>query len=156
MPPREVDRYICDVNSPGTFGTGLALPQRYLRSLVWILVGVICLGGPKLHASDTIDPTNDGSQHAWGENIGWIHLQAGIDLSIERYSSTYGQLQWFGVDGYTYAFYTSPDMANWTFGTTALGHDATIYWLVPYSTHQTNFYKVEQLSPAGYGVKTSW
>ena len=104
----------------------------------------------------TIDANGVLQGWAWGENIGWIHLQAGIDLSIQPYTSTFAQLEWFGINGYTYAIYSSPDLSSWTFGTTTVGSDSMKSWIVPYGTYQTYFYKVQQVSPAGYGVKTSW
>ena len=29
--------------------------------------------------AENIDPDNDGSQYAWGENVGWMNLEPGGD-----------------------------------------------------------------------------
>jgi hypothetical protein len=40
-------------------------------------MGLVLLGIAAIHASETIDPDNDGSQYAWAENIGWLNAEPG-------------------------------------------------------------------------------
>ena len=34
----------------------------------------LCLLSATLATAENIDPDNDNSQYAWGENVGWINL----------------------------------------------------------------------------------
>ena len=51
-------------------------PQRYFTTAMPALVLMALLAASPVFA-ENIDPANDGSQYAWGENIGWINLEPG-------------------------------------------------------------------------------
>jgi len=49
--------------------------SKYFLSHIFIFL--ILLLSPLLAHAENIDPDNDGSQYAWGENVGWINLEPG-------------------------------------------------------------------------------
>jgi len=46
-----------------------------LGAIVSVLFLLFCTAG----FAENIDPDNDGSQYAWGENTGWMNLEPGGD-----------------------------------------------------------------------------
>ena len=46
-----------------------------MTKLVKISLVIVILILPALIFAENIDPTNDGSQYIWGENVGWINLE---------------------------------------------------------------------------------
>jgi hypothetical protein len=47
------------------------------RSAIHVVLLILMLTGAGLPSSagDTIDPDDDGSQHAWAENVGWLNAE---------------------------------------------------------------------------------
>ena len=44
-----------------------------------IFTFVISMGIGAVYAAENIDPDNDGSQYAYGENVGWVNFEPGGD-----------------------------------------------------------------------------
>ncbi len=93
---------------------------------------------------------------AWGENIGWIHLQSSIYLTIAMTGINQFMLTWNSVLNYVYYVLTSTDIQNWTVAdSNVVGGDGTTNWIDTTSAVK-KFYKVKQASPPAYRVKTAW
>jgi len=56
------------------------MKNRLLRQKLFVMFSIslllFCSTG---FAAENIDPDDDGSQYAWGENVGWINLEPGGD-----------------------------------------------------------------------------
>ena len=94
---------------------------------------------------------------AWGENIGWIHLQSSIYLTIAKTGTNQYTLTWNSVLNYIYHVFTSDDLDSWTVADDNVvgGHGSTD-WIDPAPPAVKRFYKVKQATPPGYRVKTAW
>jgi hypothetical protein len=44
-----------------------------------VLLGTLTLLGGGVGLAENVDPGNDGSQHAWAENVGWINTEPSGD-----------------------------------------------------------------------------
>jgi hypothetical protein len=47
--------------------------------LLLFLIVMVLVGAPRAGAAENIDPANDGSQYAYGENVGWFNAEPGGD-----------------------------------------------------------------------------
>ena len=48
----------------------------HTRMLLTVILVMVAVG---IAAAENVDPTNDGSQYAWGENVGWLNAEPGGD-----------------------------------------------------------------------------
>jgi hypothetical protein len=55
------------------------MKNSLLRQSVWAIVPALLLFVCSTGYAENIDPDNDGSQYAWGENVGWLNLEPGGD-----------------------------------------------------------------------------
>jgi hypothetical protein len=93
---------------------------------------------------------------AWGENIGWIHLQYNIDLTITWTGINEYTLMWNTTQNFIYHVFISSDLVSWIQqGGDVTGDDGATKWIDLYSGTK-KFYKVTQVNPPGYRVRTSW
>jgi hypothetical protein len=47
--------------------------HKYRKYLIFLII--VFLLFPLTAFAGNIDPDNDGSQYAWGENVGWINFE---------------------------------------------------------------------------------
>jgi len=58
-----------------------------------LIIALITLLAPSAHA-ENIDPDNDGSQYAWGENLGWINFEPSYGSGITVTNSAVSGYAW--------------------------------------------------------------
>lgn len=104
----------------------------------------------------TIDSKGYIESWAWGENIGWIHLQYNIDLTIAKTGTDQYTLSWNSTLNFKYRLFVSTDLSGWTQqGEDITGGEGLTTYAELYSGTK-KFYKVTQVDPPGYRVRTSW
>jgi len=105
----------------------------------------------------SIDAEGNIEGWAWGENIGWIHLQVSVDCSIEKVTMSQMKLTWDSTRGGIYDCYGSTDLVSWSLEQASIASAGdTTTWTDSFASGNKKFYRIQQMSPPGYGVKTSW
>jgi hypothetical protein len=109
--------------------------------IVSLLLLLFCTAG----FAENIDPNDDGSQHAWGENTGWINLEPGGDggPGVEVSDDTLTGSMWGENIGWISLNPTEGGVLNDRYGTlSGYAWGENIGWI--------NF------SPTGAVLATSW
>ena len=104
----------------------------------------------------SIDAEGNIEGWAWGENIGWIHLQASFEASIAKTGVNQMTIIWDGIIGGIYDMYSSTDLVSWSLEQAGIAGLGVTTWTDSSATGSRKFYRLEQMSPPGYGVKTAW
>ena len=105
----------------------------------------------------SIDVEGNIEGWAWGENIGWIHLQASVEARVAKTAITQMTISWNSMTGGIYDMYSSTDLVSWSLEQASIASaGATTSWIDYSATGSRKFYRLEQMSPPGYGVKTAW
>lgn len=104
-----------------------------------------------------IDAQGNIEGWAWGENIGWIHLQASVDATVAKTAVNQMTISWNSMTGGIYDLYSSTDLLSWGLEQANIASaGATTNWVDNFAAGSVKFYRVQQMSPTGYGVKTAW
>ena len=71
------------------------MPRMKCHATLSVLLLTILLGASSTAArAQNIDPANDGSQYAWGENVGWINFQPSFGPGVSVTDSAMAGLAW--------------------------------------------------------------
>lgn len=55
--------------------------RKHTLSVLVLMVAMVALIGSPVFA-ENVDPSNDGSQYAWGENVGWLNAEPNGDGAV--------------------------------------------------------------------------
>lgn len=110
-----------------------------------------------IYGEVTIDEYGWIEGWAWGENIGWIHLSYSVDVTIDKTGVDEMTLTFNSRDGVTYNIYTCTDLSLWGApADTVTGDPVSTDWIDASATGSRKFYLVEDVNPPGNRVRTSW
>ena len=146
----------------GFAGSGVHVYDTYLDGYIWgENVGWINtwyqIGGSGPDTGVVNDGNGNLSGYAWGENIGWIHLQASVEAGVAKTAVNQMTINWNSRTGGIYDMYSSTDLVSWSLEQAGIASGgATTSWVDYSATGSRKFYRLEQMSPPGYGVKTAW
>ena len=109
------------------------------------------------HGGVVIDQQGNIEGWAWGENIGWIHLQASVQVTIAKTGIDQMTLTWNSLNDGIYDLYSTTDLVSWGLEQSNIASaGASTNFIDNFASGTKKFYRLEQTSPAGYGVRTAW